>query len=133
MQSAGAYLDSNFLQSVRSRALGIFALVAILLHVTVPTAYSLSGPATQDLLKTVICSDGVAKEVYIDKDGNLVHPSTVDHDACKFSCLHHCAALTVATIAMAKPDWAIVLSLLTGASPADAPNYGASHPRAPPA
>lgn len=112
--------------------MGMFALLGILLHVAVPAAYELSGPATQGLLKTVICSGGVAKEVYLDKDGKPVHPSKADHDDCKSSCLHHCAALAVSTVATASPTWTIVLSVLTGSTAASTQYHGASHPRAPP-
>lgn len=132
MRVAGAYLESNFLQSVRKRSLGLFALVAIVLHVAVPTALQMVAPATDGLLKTVICSGGEAREVFLDKDGKPVSPTTSDHDACKFSCLHHCAALVTAMVASVSPEWTIVFGVLTTPSDTAALHRGGSHPRAPP-
>lgn len=132
MRVAGAYLESNFLQSVRKRSLGLFALIAIVLHVAVPTALQMAAPATDGLLKMVICSGGEAREVFLDKNGKPVSPATSDHDACKFSCLHHCAALIAATAAGASPEWTIVFGILTSSNEAAALHRDGSHPRAPP-
>lgn len=110
----------------------MFALLAILLHVVVPTAYELSGPSSQGLIKTVICSGGMAKEVYLDENGKPVPTNNADHEGCKTSCLHHCAALFVSTIGFIKPSWSILLGTLVASSSADAQFAGASHPRGPP-
>lgn len=133
MQSAGAYFGSNLLHTVRNRTAGFLALLAILLHVAVPTAYELAGPSAQGLIKTVICSGGMAKEVYLDKDGKPVRTNTADHEGCKTSCMHHCAALFVSTLSLAKPSWAIMLGTFAGSASTDAQYSGASHPRGPPA
>jgi len=133
MQSAGAYLGSNLLHTVRNRTAGLLALLAIFLHVVVPTAYDLSASSTQGLIKTVICSGGMAKEVYLDENGKPVPTNNADHEGCKTSCLHHCAALFVSTIGFIKPSWAILLGTLVASSSADAQFAGASHPRGPPA
>ncbi|MEN6543129.1 DUF2946 family protein [Parvibaculum sp.] len=108
------------------------ALLAIFLHVVVPTAYEISGPNVAGLMKTIICSGGVATEVYIDGNGKPVHPANSGHQDCKFSCLHHCAALAVSALSVASPSWTILLNVLTGAESAQAHVTSASNPRGPP-
>ncbi len=132
MRVAGAYLESNFLQSVRKRSLGLFALIAIVLHVAVPTALQMAAASTDGLLKMVICSGGEAREVFLDKNGKPVSPPASDHDACKFSCLHHCAALATVVVAGISPEWTIVFDILTSSGDTAALNRDGSHPRAPP-
>lgn len=132
MRVAGVYLESNFLQSVRKRSLGLFALVAIVLHVAVPTALQMAAPATDGLLRMVICSDDGAREILLDKNGKPVEPAGDHHDNCKFSCLHHCAALATAAVAGISPEWTIVFTVLATPSDAAALHRDGSHPRAPP-
>jgi hypothetical protein len=131
MQSGGAHFEARILPWFRERTAGLLALTAILLHVAVPTAYELS-PATAGLLKTVICSGGLAKEVYLDKDGKPVHPEKTSHNDCKFSCLHHCAALGVSALAVVAPSWAILLNVFTSSERSWAEHHGVSNPRGPP-
>ncbi len=132
MQIGGAYRGSDLLHTIRYRMAGV-AFLAIFLHVVVPTAYEISGPSVAGLLKTVICSGGVATEVYIDADGKPVHPANTGHQDCKFSCLHHCAALAVSALTIVSPSWTILLTVLTGAESAPAHVVNASNPRGPPA
>lgn len=133
MNGAGAYIGSNFLQSVRRGGLEAFALLGVFLHFAVPAAYEISGPATQGLLTTVICSGGVAIEVVIDKDGKPIKTNrAVGHNDCNSGCLHHCAALAVSAVNLISPRWAIPLAALTATVFANSQVPSASPPRGPP-
>jgi len=111
---------------------GLLAVFAFLFHFAAPTLYELAGPAADGLTKTFICSGGFAKEVYLDKDGKPVQPGKTDHEDCKFSCAHHCAAMFASTLALAKPSWAILLGMLVGPTHGGDHVAGASAPRGPP-
>lgn len=132
MQIGGAYRGSDLLQTIRTRMVDL-AFLAIFLHVVVPTAYEVSGPNVAGLLTTVICSGGVATEVYIDENGKPVQPANSGHQDCKFSCLHHCAALAVSALTLSSPTWTILANVLTNAVSAPAHAVTASSPRGPPA
>lgn len=126
------YIDSSFFQTVRQRSAGMIALLAIFLHVAVPTLYDLSSPATRGLIQMTICAGGEAKEIYLDQNGKPVKQAPADHHDCK-SCISHCAALAVAAFSTSTPHWISVF-----ASPV-APALGlglflaSAHPRGPPA
>lgn len=130
--TSGAYIGSSFFQTVRNRTAGTMALLAILLHVAVPTLYDLSSPATRGLMQVTICAGGEAKDVFIDENGKPVQQAPADHHDCK-SCLSHCAALAVAAVASSAPRWAAVF--VAPAAPALATGLflAAAHPRGPPA
>ncbi len=111
----------------------MFALFALILHIALPTALQLAGPATQGLLETVICAGGENKTVYMDAEGNPVEPAPAgtSHD-CN-SCLHHCGAVLASTVALAAPGWSLpalaapVLRIFAGVVATNV------QPRAPPA
>ncbi|MEQ8267522.1 MAG: hypothetical protein RH982_10020 [Parvibaculum sp.] len=121
-------------RQARFGAAPLLALLAIFLHIASPLALQLAGPATQDLLQTVICSGGEAKTVYLDAEGNPVEPAgpgTSQHD-CK-SCIHHCGAALASQFALMAPGWVLPAparlahTLVSGFTATD------GHPRAPPA
>lgn len=128
----GAYTNSSTFQATRQRAAGIFALLAILLHVVVPTLYDLSGPATRGLMQTTICAGGEMMEIYLDADGKPVKPAPVDRHDCT-SCVSHCAALAIAVFSTDAPRW--LAAFVTPALPATVFSYflASVHPRGPPA
>ncbi len=89
------------IQGLRARigAVQSLAFLAIFLHIAVPFALQLAGPATEGLFQTIICSGGEAKAVYLDAEGNPVEPAapgTSSHDCT--SCLHHCGAAALTAI-----------------------------------
>lgn len=110
------------------------AFLAIFLHLAVPFALQLAGPATQGLLQTIICSGGEAKAVYLDAEGNPVEPAapgTTSHD-CK-SCLHHCGvAVFTALFALPASSWALPAPARTFYIATTAFIAADGHPRAPP-
>lgn len=127
-----SYIGSSFFQTVRHRAAGTMALLAILLHVAVPTLYDLSSPAARGLMQMTICAGGEAKEVFFDQNGKPVQQAPADHHECK-SCISHCAAIAIAFAATAAPR--LVALFATAAIPTlafDLFSAGA-HPRGPPA
>ncbi len=85
----------------------MLAFLALIAHITLPTALQIAGPATQGLFETVICAGGENKTVYMDAEGNPVEPAPAgtSHD-CN-SCLHHCGAMIASTFAYAAPGWAL--------------------------
>lgn len=121
-------------QFARFGAAPMLAFLAIFLHVAAPLALQLAGPATQSLFKTVICSGGEAKTVYLDAEGNPVEPATpgkASHD-CK-SCVHHCAATLASHLILAGPGWALPAPLALIYTVAEPAFASTAHPRAPPA
>jgi NAD-dependent dihydropyrimidine dehydrogenase PreA subunit len=127
-----AYIDSDFFHTVRNRTAGMIALLAILLHVAVPTLYDLSGPATRGLIQMTICAGGEAKDIYLDRDGKPVQQAPAEQHDCK-SCIHHCAAIAVAVFAAAAPRWVAILATPAAPSLVTGLFQAAAHPRGPPA
>lgn len=126
--------DSGISAAARQRAAGLVALCAIFLHIAVPAVLTLAAPSAHGLIKTVICSGGVTKEIYLDQDGNPVKQApSGEHEDCKFSCVHHCAAMAATAIGTVSP----VRFALPVAAAAFAASHSLaivnSHPRAPPA
>lgn len=124
------------IQGLRARigAVQSLAFLAIFLHIAVPFALQLAGPATEGLFQTIICSGGEAKAVYLDAEGNPVEPAapgTSSHDCT--SCLHHCgAAALTAIFALPALHWALPAPA-RAAHMVLAPVFTADgHPRAPP-
>lgn len=124
------------IQGLRTRigAVQSLAFLAIFLHIAVPFALQLAGPATEGLFQTIICSGGEAKAVYLDAEGNPVEPAapgTSSHDCT--SCLHHCgAAALTAIFALPAFHWALPAPA-RAAHMVLAPAFTADgHPRAPP-
>ncbi|MEQ9152168.1 MAG: hypothetical protein RIF42_07450 [Parvibaculaceae bacterium] len=124
------------IQGLRARigAVQSLAFLAIFLHIAVPFALQLAGPATEGLFQTIICSGGEAKAVYLDAEGNPVEPAapgTSSHDCT--SCLHHCgAAALTAIFALPALHWALPAPA-RATHMVLAPVFTADgHPRAPP-
>ncbi|MEP0706831.1 MAG: DUF2946 family protein [Parvibaculum sp.] len=124
------------IQGLRARigAVQSLAFLAIFLHIAVPFALQLAGPATEGLFQTIICSGGEAKAVYLDAEGNPVEPAapgTSSHDCT--SCLHHCgAAALTAIFALPALHWTLPAPA-RAAHMVLAPVFTADgHPRAPP-
>lgn len=128
----GAHTRSSFLHGVRNRASGTFALLAILLHVVIPTAYDLASPATLGLMQATICAGGEARQILIDRDGKPVQPTPAQNHDCK-ACVSHCAALFVAAITSDAPHWTLIFSAPLVPVLALSLLYAGVHPRGPPA
>jgi hypothetical protein len=85
----------------------MLAFLAVFLHVALPVALQVSGPATTGLLETVICAGGENKTIYLDAEGNPVEPASGAGHDCK-SCLHHCAAALASAVSATAPQAAFI-------------------------
>jgi hypothetical protein len=126
-----SYIGSSFLQTIRHRTAGIFALLAILTHIAVPTLYDLSGPEARGLIQATICAGGEAKQVLLDQNGKPVKTAPADHE-CK-SCLSHCSALLIAFVAAVTPQFIALVTAPSASSLAAALFHAGAHARGPPA
>src|SRR3546814_11001480 len=80
----------------------MIALLAILLHVAVPTLYDLAGPSARGLIQATICAGGEEKQVFLDHNGQPVEQTPAAHHD-SHSCISHCSAPIVASFAPALP------------------------------
>lgn len=107
MGAIGIYRDQTSNRAARLTVAHSLALLALLLHITLPAALQMAGPATQTLFETVICAGGENKTIYLDAEGNPAEPASpgTSHD-CN-SCLHHCGAMLASTLAYVTPGWTL--------------------------
>ncbi len=112
-----AYIGSDTFQTARYRVAGLFAVLALLLHVAIPTLYDLAPPSVQGFMQVTICSGGEAKQIIVDNSGQPVQQAPADHHNCH-SCMHHCGVMAlVAAINIVPPLFDAALFSLVGGLP----------------
>lgn len=127
-----SYIGSGVFQTVRHRTAGMIALLAILLHIVVPTLYDLAGPSARGLIQATICAGGEEKQVFLDHNGQPVQQAPATHHEC-LSCISHCSALVIATFATAMPHLGALVTAPSVTILARTLLHAGAHPRGPPA
>lgn len=112
-----AYIGSDTFRTARYRVAGMFAMLALLFHVAIPTLYELASPSVQGLMQITICSDGEVKQITIDESGQPVQQAPANHHD-GHSCMHHCGVTAlVGAVNFVPPLFDSVLFSLVGGLP----------------
>jgi hypothetical protein len=95
----------------------MIALLALLLHIAIPTLYDMAPPAVQGLMQITICAGGEPQQITIDASGKPTSPAIPNNHDCH-SCMHHCGGLTLtAAINFAPQIFAAEIIALAGGQP----------------